>query len=68
MVDNTNDKELYCSTFDVYEMLLDIITSDEPLKRLEKKVEVYENKLSLFDSSTVEKLKQTYNYISKSNS
>lgn len=64
MSDNMNDKELYCSTFDVFEMLLDIITSEDPMKRLEKKVEVYENKLSLFDNGTVERLKQTYNYTS----
>lgn len=57
-----NDKELYMNTFDVYELLLDIITNNDTEARLKQKIEVYENKLSAFDKSTVAKLKETYNY------
>lgn len=59
---NMNDKELYYTTFDVLELLLDIATSSSPTDRLEQKIRVYENKLSAFDSSSVSRLKETYNY------
>ena len=60
--ENMNEKELYYTTFDVLELLLDIATNPKPLERLEQKINVYENKLSAFDSSSVAKLKETYNY------
>lgn len=59
---NMNDKELYYTTFDVLELLLDIATNGNPVDRLNQKIQVYENKLSAFDSSSVSKLKETYGY------
>ena len=57
-----NEKDIYFTTFDILELLLDIATSEKPIERLEQKIEVYENKLSAFDKSSIEKLKKTYNY------
>lgn len=57
-----SEKEIYLSNLDTLEMLLDIVTSDDPEKRLRQKIAVYENKVSVFDAGTVTKLKETYGY------